>query len=432
MFRGLKYGILFLAAAAFVAGCQDKTIIPEDQPQPGEKVYTGCIPEKTDHLPRLNLQLPQDWELDDIRKEVWTDGCSVSIQASVNGQESTVFTAQGVKVKGRGNSTYKSYPKKPLTLHFFNQVNFIGTGKTKHWVLLANWMDRTLLRNDVAFEAARRTSLEWTPSGTFVDLYVNGKYEGVYWLGEKIHVEGSHFTCDYLYSYDTSDKQECDFYSLHGHWKQDQAVGEIPVELKYPDRDNYSTEEFHTILNKAKNTLHGFEEALFRGEDPASLLDMNSLCDWYLVEELCGNKEPRFPKSTFLYYKEGKIYSGPVWDFDYGTFNPDHHGLQLQGCMYFYQLWSHPTFRKHLKHRWSILKPQFQDLLSYVDQRADFIRESEERNHQMWPCYPNPLSEDGTGLVNRDEKMTFDEAVARLKQALLDRIAEMDLEINIL
>ena len=148
MFRGLKYGILFLAAAAFVAGCQDKTIIPEDQPQPGEKVYTGCIPEKTDHLPRLNLQLPQDWELDDIRKEVWTNGCSVSIQASVNGQESTVFTAQGVKVKGRGNSTYKSYPKKPLTLHFFNQVNFIGTGKTKHWVLLANWMDRTLLRND--------------------------------------------------------------------------------------------------------------------------------------------------------------------------------------------------------------------------------------------------------------------------------------------
>ena len=83
-----------------------------------------------------------------------------------------------------------------------------------------------------------------------------------------------------------------------------------------------------------------------------------------------------------------------------------------------------------MKHRWSILKPEFLQLDSYIDKRANLIRESEPRNYEMWPCYPNPLSEKPSGLVNGDEKMTFDEAVTRLKQAIQERVAYMDMEIN--
>lgn len=430
MFKGLRYAMVLLAACTLMAGCK-KTIVPGGEPEPGEKVYTGSIPENPDQIPQMYLTLPQGWEISDIRKEAWTGNCSVRIQATVDGVESTVFTAQGVKVKGRGNSTYRSYPKLPMTIKFYQQVNLIGTGKTKHWVLLANWMDRTLLRNDLAYELARHTSLEWTPSGTFVDLYVNEEYYGLFWLGEKIHVEGSHFTCDYLYSYDTSDKEEHDFDTHHGHWKRATVTGGIPVELKYPDRDQYSAQQFNSILMRAKNSLYNVEDAIMRGDTPSTVMDMNTLCDWYLVQEVCGNGEPHFPKSTFLYYKEGKIFWGPVWDFDYGTFTPDRHGLPLKSTLYYYHLWTHPEFKSHLKHRWSILKPIFQQICrSYIDQRANFIREAEPRNHEMWPCFPNPLAEDPSGLINRDELMSFDDAVARMKQALLDRIDDMDMEIN--
>ena len=430
MFRGIKYGFLLLAAGLFIAGCQKKTVIPEGEPDPGEKVYTGCIPENPDHLPQMYLTLPQGMGVDDIVKEAWTDNCSIRILATVDGKESTVYSAEGTKIKGHGNSTWKTYPKKPFTLKLAQQANFIGTGKTKRWVLLANWMDRTLLRNDIAFEAARRTSLEWTPSGTFVDLYINGAYYGLYWLGEKVHVEGSHFTCDYFYSYDTSDKSEKDFASLEGHWKNAAATGGIPVQLKYPDRDNYSITEFNSILLEAKATLYAVEEAIQRGDSPSTVMDMNTLCDWFLVQEFTENREPRFPKSTFLYYKEGKIYWGPVWDFDFGTFVPERYDLPDKNTLYYYIFWTHPEFISHLKHRWSILKPEFLQLDSYIDKRANFIRESEARNHEMWPCYPNPLSEKPNGLVNGDEKMTFDEAVSRIKQAIQERVAVMDMEIN--
>ena len=292
-------------------------------------------------------------------------------------------------------------------------------------------MDRTLLRNDVAFELARHTSLEWTPAGTFVDLYLNGEYYGLYWLGEKIHVEGSHFTCDYFYSFDTSDKTEHDFDTHHGHWKNATAMGGIPVELKYPDRDDYSAEQFHSILLSAEKTLFGIEDAVMRGEDPSTLMDMNTLCDFYLVQEVTGNGEIRFPKSTFLYAKGGKLFWGPVWDFDYGTFTPEYHQLGLKSTLYYYQLWTNPVFRSHLKHRWSILMPEFRKVAStYIDGRAAYIRESEGLNHETWPCFPNPMAESPDGLVNGDERMSFDQAVSRLKKTLLDRIAEMDLEIN--
>ena len=127
MFRGLKYGILFLAAAAFVAGCQDKTIIPEDQPQPGEKVYTGCIPENPDKLVQMYIDLPNDRTPDDIRKEDWLHNATIRIDATVNGATSTVYKQEGVKIKGHGNTTWTSYPKKPYTLKLPVQANLMAS-----------------------------------------------------------------------------------------------------------------------------------------------------------------------------------------------------------------------------------------------------------------------------------------------------------------
>ena len=188
--------------------------------------------------------------------------------------------------------------------------------------------------------------------------------------------------------------------------------------------------EAAVILDRAKKTLYAVEDAIMRGDQPSSVLDLDTVCDWYLINEVLSNNEGKSPKSTFFYYKDGKLHSGPVWDFDYGTFIPEHHGLQLKSSLYYYQLWTHPEFKSHLKHRWSIIKPVFQNLGTYIDKQANLIRKAEARNHEMWPCYPNPLSETADGKVNGDEVLSFDEAVAVMKSALQDRIEEVDLEIN--
>ena len=61
--------------------------------------------------------------------------------------------------------------------------------KHKRWCLLANWWDRTLIRNAVAFEISRNTGLAWTPNGKFVELVLNGNHIGNYYLCEQIKVD---------------------------------------------------------------------------------------------------------------------------------------------------------------------------------------------------------------------------------------------------
>lgn len=430
--RRLRTVFLILLAGLLAMACQRKSIIPEDA-TPVER--PSIIPARCDSLPRVFITTPQAI----TSRDDWTDLSSIRIEVTLDGKDTVVYRADSLKIKGRGNTTWMAYPKKPYALKLKHKANLIGTGKTTRWVLLANWMDRTLLRNDVALEAARRSSLEWTPSGIFVDLYMNDPdqgdeavYQGVYWLGEKVRVEGSHFKADYLYSFDTSDRGEEDFsawchFMKSGVWEE----GEVPVVVKYPDRDDYPDYYWVSSLkDECLMALQDMEDAIYHVASGAWLkkIDLNSFCDWYIINELCYNSEARHPKSCFFYIRDGVMYAGPIWDFDYGTFriSDDIPRLRIRSSLYYFQLFPQPEFRRRLKARWKVLRPQFETLPDYVDRQADLIRASEERNHQMWPCYPNPLSTEESGMINNDEDLTFQEAVDRMKESIRWRISVLE------
>ena len=55
-----------------------------------------------------------------------------------------------VEIKGRGNTTWEKI-KKPYQIKFKDKENFFNIGESKKWVLLANYLDPTFLRNDTAF-----------------------------------------------------------------------------------------------------------------------------------------------------------------------------------------------------------------------------------------------------------------------------------------
>lgn len=460
--------LLLLASAALSVGCQkENSIIPntpgkedpgkqedqkeeedtgdddgQDQGQEDEDTYKGLIPQQTDNLPRLYINTPKGVGVDHSDKTKWTELCTIEIKVTVDGKEKVVYQDDSLKIRGRGNSTWTHYPKKPYRFNLDHKANFLGSGQTKKWVLLANWMDRTLLRNDVAFEAARRTSIEWTPTGTFVEFYLDGVHLGNYWMGEKINVENGNFLADYLYQFDTSDGNYGDFQSSKGVWSQGKKNGGIPVHLKYPDLD----EDFspQSTINASKTVLTAIETDIY-SNNWANAIDIDSFIDWLLVHELCMNGEPRHPKSCYFYSRDGKLYAGPVWDFDWGTFTVNNYysgnmtGEINFGTIYFGQLLSQAAFKQRLKERWEQLKPEFQSLSSYIDQRAELIRESEAVNHTLWPFFGtdmngrtwngNPLAgAEGirTGEINFDEKLSFQEAVDNMKSALSQRIDNLD------
>lgn len=456
-----------------MAACQKNIPIPDPTPDPQDDeeddgIYRGAIPQEIDELPRVYINRHGQGYVGgnnyDNNKRIWTEMCDIEIRVKVNGKDTLVFAQDSMKYRGHGNSTWKHFPKKSYYFKLNHKANLIGSGQTRRWVLLANWMDRTLMRNAVAMEAARRTSLEWTPSGTFVELYVDEKVEptgyrhlGNYWMCEKIHVEKGNFLCDYLYSMDDSDyPYNVDFETKLGFCPIDGRYG-MPVELKYPDSDDYPEAEYNKIIAQAKECLLKEEEKIYSFRDDFySMINMDSFCDWYIIQELTCNQEANHPKSCFFYSRNGILYAGPVWDFDWGTFTEREPVFLINRAIYFGNvklpqdgiersgLLYYPAFRKRLKERWAALKPQFLTLDEYIDKQAEWIRASEEVNHRLWPIFGHGEGDDkdhnGIGIaddketlmVNYDENLSFQEAVDLMKVHLRQRISDLDVLINAL
>ena len=235
-----------------------------------------------------------------------------------------------------------------------------------------------------------------------------------------MEVEDARIHADYLFSLDTSVdpatfQDDIDFYT-DGGYRVNTAQTGLPVEVKYPDRDDYP-DGFDPVLADAKNLFDQLEQAISDGTYP-ELLDLDSFCDWYLVHELTGNTEPNHPKSSFLYARGGKFYAGPVWDFDWETYLTGRTELLISQSIYYKDLLQDARFREHMRERWKVLKPKFQKLDSFIDTQASWIRSSESVNHSKWPIQ---------GFnVNQDETMSFQEAVDHLKLSLIERIAVLD------
>ena len=148
-----------------------------------KKVYTVNL--NISRLPVVYIDTPNAVAI--TSKEDWTKNSSIKI---INTDGSEDYSNNKLQIRGRGNSTW-TYPKKPYALKLKDDSEILGMPAHKRWVLLANWMDRTLLRNDVSFQIAKQTCMEWTPRGKFVEVVLNGKHIGNYYLCEQIKVDAN-------------------------------------------------------------------------------------------------------------------------------------------------------------------------------------------------------------------------------------------------
>ena len=145
--------------------------------------YASLASESTG-LPLVYINTPNNESI--TSKDIWLDPLTTITAINLDG--SIDYEAADLAIKGRGNSTWQ-LPKKPYALKLGAKSEILGMKKHKRWCLLANWMDRTNIRNDIAFHIAKQTNLAWTPSGKFVELILNGEHKGNYYLCEQIQVD---------------------------------------------------------------------------------------------------------------------------------------------------------------------------------------------------------------------------------------------------
>lgn len=344
------------------------------------------------------------------------------------------FAQTAVSVRGRGNSTW-AWEKKPYALKFDKKQSVLGMPKHKRWCLIANYMDRTHLRNRIAYHLGAHSKLDYTTRNEFVELYFNDVYQGCYLLTEQIKVDPNRVdvseTDGFLLEFDTYFDEEVRFRT---------AASDIPVNVKSPDPEDL-TDARLAGLKEYLDRADGAVQALLSGtggEDPFAFLDRESMIDFWIIFELMANHEMLHPKSVY-FHKDGagKLVAGPIWDFDFETL-PDHRrtgwiNFRSESSSVGWMSWARrnwwnvllqhdASFRADVKSRWQEWMPFLKSVPEFIRREHASIADAVARDNRRWP-------EIHTGNENGDLSLTFDQAVARLESVYRERLDWLDRQI---
>ena len=225
----------------------------------------------------------------------------------------TVYTVDGeldhhdpsMTLGGRGNVSWY-YEKHPYALTLSAAGDLLDMGAATNWVLLSNATDKTNLSNYLIYNLAADCGLQWTPECRYVDVYLNGEYNGLYLLTEKVEVGDNRLNIDvaagdFLCKVDLIERCRNLIVTNMGR----------PVEISYPRTPNQA--EYEMIQSR----INQMEEVIFSGADlgASELIDLDSWVCRYLLDEISANIDSDLA-SSYFYYSDGTFYAGPAWDYD--------------------------------------------------------------------------------------------------------------------
>lgn len=416
------------------------------------------------------------------------------IDATIKVQGNSEFNSDKVlyegktQIRGRGNSTW-SMPKKPYRLKLDKKANLLNLGegtKSKHWVLLANYSDESLMRNTLAYNLSGdmgmpQMATEWTT------VIMNGEYAGNYQLCENVRVDEDRidifdwegfaedsgetigeavfddedsiddlmtYMCEEDMSWITSGTVTyngqtynvadygIEVPSIDGGYilELDEYWDEVskfktnssqPIQFKNPEFV-YTNED---MMDFVQTYVQAFEDAVqssdytaeYNGEDThySELYDFDSLVDYWLICELFFQEEIN-KKSTYMYKDIGELMKmGPIWDMDYSANGEGdtssynqwatlYFNANAQAKQWYKNLVQDPYFLVKAQERyWEIRYDQVADMLSFMDESYDYLKESGAANTAKWPY-----------------KQTFDQDFSNLDKWFDNHLAWMDTQMT--
>ena len=326
-----------------------------------------------------------------LSKEKYVD-CTVSIS-------DTEIQKYSAGIRGRGNASW-GLLKKPYRIKFDEKVSLFGEQKNKSWVLLAMYDDISALKDKLAFTMADAIGTDvFVPSYHYVELYINGIYNGLYLLTDQVDENDGRAGVKEKF---TADDVEVPFLVELDAYAPDEGVEGVDwfsvagnaYAIKYPEADErYTEEQFEYI----KKYISDVDSACREGslEKLSALVDVDSFIDFYLVQESMCQAEINW-KSVYMYKsKDGLMKMGPIWDFGWSAMGPstgDHRDvlkdeleeLQSDNNWFDCMLKGSPEFKSLTAARYSEVKVT---LLSVIDDTREEVKSLYpyyQRNHLYW------------------------------------------------
>ena len=317
-----------------------------------------------------------------------------------------IFETDEVEIRGRGNSTW-GMPKKPYRIRFKEAVSILGMPEARNYVLLAEYADKSLLRNTlVHLFSSQLEHLEHTITTRVVELYLNGSYQGVYTLTEhvelapeKLFFEAERGVIDTGYFLELDQR----FFDKGGVDMIDGFVIEgYPYEIVRPDPRHRNYDPNQTVY--IRNTFLALEAALIAKSGYEAYMDVDNFIDYFIVQELFKNVDVGW-SSVFIYKRPGDVIRmGPLWDFDlaignanYIDYGPENwYGMRDSKNRWFKLMMDVPEIRERFKERYlEIYETILPDFIDAIPVMGTAFEDLAARNFRRWRIldiyvWPNP------------------------------------------
>jgi hypothetical protein len=151
------------------------------------------------------------------------------------------------------------------------------------------------------------------------------------------------------------------------------------------------------------------------------------------------NQEPNNPGSCYMYYdnKDGLLHAGPIWDFDWGTYNYNFNDANLYvnksehfitaNSLWYCRLLQNTNIQARVIERWNIIKPKLQTLLDEDNMKrlSDYMAKSGEYNWEIWS-----VVDSSHGDINGENSKTSTQAAEDVTTNARSRISDLDKLIN--
>jgi hypothetical protein len=399
------------AAKAVVAALQARGLALDLSSPDALAAVVAAFPAALTELPQLRIATKDGAPI--VSKEDYVDATYVLTNPLA---PAPTVTLNG-KIRGRGHSTW-GQPKNPYKVQFANDASYaaiadvLGMKKQRNWALLADWFDRSLIRNKLALSLGASSvfadGLKWTPAGQHLEVWLNGDYVGLYLLTEDIRIDPARLAIKKMstnpaagdvdggYLVEVDSRLDC--YDGPDFTMQLVTVQHVPFCIDTPDETAITPAQLDYVkgmLQKVESDAYG----------PRTLAGINavSFADWYLLQEFVRNNDALFLSSDYMWKdtaasaepRDRVLNMGPLWDFDRSMGNTDYLDMSYaRGCWvskpylpnWLSALLDEPTFLSTTLARW---KQKRTSLEVFVDRAIDIfagrLAAAQQRNFARWP-----------------------------------------------
>lgn len=299
-------------------------------------------------------------------------------------------------IRGRGNTTW-NYPKKPYKLKLESKEALMGLYPAKKWILLAEYLDGSMLYNSVPYQAGHLLEMPYTNHIIPVEVTINDEYQGLYAFTEHKEVKEGRIDIG----------KEGWLLELDSHYDEPLKFKsnkyQLPVLIQHPDYDDLSAEEAGEVLAAVKTDFEALEQLIFDKSFPNNnyldYFDALAYVNYIIVYQLTRNAEINAPKSVYIHKKkDGKYSMGIIWDFDwaFGYHQNRHYEVSTAkgslfrasnepGARFFSRIMEDPDIQNIFKLRWNWFRAnKYEELKDYIKQYAQQVAQAYDPDHEIW------------------------------------------------